>query len=83
MSFLQSALEQRVRERERGGGREAEAEKGLEHNRERHIRDRAQSWRPEPEKASKAWGGPCVHLAADDRTQALIPSRPSLLGPLP
>ena len=47
MSFLQSALEQKVREGGRGGGREAEAEKGLEHNRERHIRDRAQSSEPE------------------------------------
>lgn len=72
--LLQCALELR-------GGREAKAEKGVGCTRERHIRDSAQSWRPEPGKASKAQGEPCVCLATDDRAEALVPSRPTLPGP--
>lgn len=74
------ARKQRGGERAPSGRREAEAEKGLEHNRERHIRGSAESRSPEPRKASKAQGRPCVCLAADDRARVLIPSRPGLLG---
>lgn len=61
--------------------RRARAEKGLECTGERHIRDSAQSWRPEPGKASKARGRPCVRLASDDRAEVLISSRATLLEP--
>lgn len=68
------ALELDRRERGRGGERPGVHRGG-------HIRNSAQSWGPEPGKASKARDRPCVCLATHDRAKALVPSRPTLLRP--